>query len=163
MKNNLRFLPDLSDLVNLEILDVSNNCLTEFPSTMWKLVKLTNLNAERNMLERLPPFMGSMGLRRLSLNVNQIESIDPLLKQHPSTPFVLASLEILKLNFNRLSRLPNSIVQLVGLKKLYVCSNKLKYLPPAVGRLTRLELLWGDYNQLNALPDTFHQLRNLKR
>ena len=56
--NDLDILSDdLSDLCNLEILDVSGNRLLDLPATIWRLGLLHVLNASCNLLTSLPlPF-----------------------------------------------------------------------------------------------------------
>lgn len=73
------------------------------------------------------------------------------------------SLEELIANFNKLSRLPETIgFELTNLKKLSVNSNKLVFLPYSTSHLTSLKTLDARLNNLRSLPDDLENLINLE-
>ena len=62
---------------------------------------------------------------------------------------------------NRLSSLPEAIVQLTNLQELYLWGNQLSSLPDAIGSLTNLTELDLGNNRLISLPDAIGSLTNL--
>ena len=77
--------------------------------------------------------------------------------------FYPRSLEELNANFNKLSRLPETIgFELVNLKKLSVNSNKLAFLPMSTSHLTSLKILDARLNNLRSLPEDLENLINLE-
>lgn len=72
-------------------------------------------------------------------------------------------MEELDANFNKLTRLPDTIgFELLNLKKLIVGSNKLASLPSSTGHLMSLTHLDARLNCLQSLPDDLENLTNLR-
>lgn len=73
------------------------------------------------------------------------------------------SLEELNANFNKLSRLPETIgYELSNLKKISINSNKLIFLPQSITHLTNLRTLDARLNCLRCLPEDLENLINLE-
>ncbi|MDR1072856.1 MAG: AAA family ATPase, partial [Treponema sp.] len=70
--------------------------------------------------------------------------------------------ETIDLSGNRLSKLPETIVNLQNLKKLKASDNDLTELPENIDRLSLLETLDVSHNRLTHLPDGIKNLRRLK-
>ena len=66
------------------------------------------------------------------------------------------------LGSNELTKLPNSIGNLVALRSLDVDNNKLTALPNSIGNLVCLESLYANHNRLAQLPATIGKLRTLR-
>ncbi|KAL6985013.1 Plant intracellular Ras-group-related LRR protein 6 [Sarracenia purpurea var. burkii] len=76
---------------------------------------------------------------------------------------MISSLEDLNANFNKLTKLPDTLgFELVNLKKLSVNSNKLVFLPQSITHLANLRTLDARLNCLRALPDDLENLTNLE-
>ena len=94
------------------------------------------------------------GTQCFSANTNLIEAV-------PSTIGQLEALTHLRLEKNRLTRLP---VELFGLKNLVVLNasnNKLTSIPHELGTLTQLSRLWLNGNSLGSLPFSIVKLTRL--
>ena len=133
----------VSDLTELEELDLPDNYLEELPTSINKLKNLMRLTSEVNQLRELPQAIAE-----------------------------LSNLTVLSVNNNQLSVLPSNIKHLKNLWRLYLSSNQLAALPDEIGELKELEWLnekmeTGDYsskykNQLTTLPDEIDELKKLK-
>jgi len=76
---------------------------------------------------------------------------------------MIRALEELNANFNKLTKLPDTIgFELINLKKLSVNSNKLVSLPSSTSYLTSLKVLDARLNCLRALPEDLENLVNLE-
>ena len=130
--------------------------LTELPSSITQLSKLTVLAATYLALSKLPQDMGKLtALQRLDLHRNVLDSLPISLGQ-------LKQLEYLDVSFNRFEELPSSIPALENLKVLDLKLNDLLYLPENFHHLSQLETLNITGNaSLEYLPDSFGLLINL--
>jgi len=140
--NHLHNLPNLSNCVNLQKLDCSNNKITklhELPNT------LRELNCEGNILRILPDLSQLHSLQILDCSSNSFKTL-------PTLP---NSLQILNCRYNQLNSLPN----LPNSLQILNCSNnKLTSLPELHTNLKRLSC---KYNQLTELPDLPNSLQEI--
>ena len=74
---------------------------------------------------------------------------------------VLLHAQVLHVNGNELTELPESIGNLQALTELGVYENQLTELPKSIGNLQALTLLHAQHNQLDALPGSIGDLRAL--
>jgi hypothetical protein len=134
--NVISQLPDaaLGAFVNMTALDVSNNTLTELPSSIVQLSKLRILIAKNNGLDS---------------------------ESFPKQFHRLQSLEVLNVGGNQLSEVPQSFLELRVLKALYMGSNNIKYIPCRIGDITTLEVLYLGGNRLVEIPATIGKLTQL--
>jgi Leucine-rich repeat (LRR) protein len=72
------------------------------------------------------------------------------------------NITILGLTACNLSYLPESIGELINLKKLYLNKSRLKTLPKSIGNLTLLEILDLEQNEIYILPEEIGLCENLK-
>lgn len=73
----------------------------------------------------------------------------------------LLQLEVLILNDNQITSLPNSLFDLRRLKKLNLDNNQLTNLPGSIKKLSALEVLGVENNQLSQLPLELHACTEL--
>lgn len=134
--------------------------ISTFPSWLFKLTHVTELDLSCNQLKKLPDNIGSFSsLRWLDLHSNKLESV-------PDSIGKLVRLTHLNLCNNRLTSasLPCAMGLLTDLKCLNLGMNQLDSLPPALVALDGLNELGLFDNRLVVLPDftkVFHNLTKL--
>jgi len=105
----------LSDLGELTVLDLHNNCLDKLPEDIGALHSLTTLYLQNNKLKQLPSSLGSLThLTSLNLSGN-------LLKELPATISKLSNLRMLDLTDNvKLKKMPRDLCRCRCLDTLLV-------------------------------------------
>ncbi|RDL43305.1 protein kinase [Marinomonas piezotolerans] len=138
----------------LEVLDLSDNHLSELPDDLTSLVNLKILFASNNQFEHVPDVLGRMPkLEMIGFKHNRIRTVS----KHclpPQTRWLI-------LTDNQIQELPDSIGRLTRLEKLALAGNALTKLPDSFGGLTNLGLLRISANRLNAFPDVVLSLPKL--
>ncbi|KAL9063600.1 MAG: hypothetical protein Q9157_008163, partial [Trypethelium eluteriae] len=132
------FFPDIAteDIANdedgkgpqfggLELLDMHRNLLHSLPLGLRRLERLTTLNLSYNRLQNdaLEVITHVRSLRELKLAHNKFEGA------LASSIGRLENLEILELQDNRLSSLPDTLRELINLRVLHLAENNLDMLP----------------------------------
>jgi protein scribble len=109
----------------LQELILTENFLKQLPATIGQLVKLTNLNVDRNALQTIPREIGKCGLIMLDHSIskgllNGMDDINVLniVAGH------LNQLGVLSLRENRLHYLPSEVGLCKGLQVLDVAGNR---------------------------------------
>jgi hypothetical protein len=144
----LKYAPDV------ELLDLSNNQLHELPEWFARLRSLKVLFLSSNRFSHLPKVLRRISsLKMLGIRSNQIEEI-----AEDSLPPALAWLT---LTDNRLTKLPDSIGTLVGLRKLLLAGNQLNNLPESLTRAKSLELIRLSANHFESFPEWLFTLPSL--
>lgn len=143
-------------LINLKMLKLSHNKLTEFPKSLERCVALERLDLSHNNIHFLSDECGELqSLEEFRLQNNALVEV-------PETIGNISSLRILNLTHNRITTLPTSIGNLQYLQQLLLCHNNIKHLPiecGALGRLSRLEI--DHNNHLGALDTFFRHLSSI--
>ncbi|MDR2940394.1 MAG: GTP-binding protein [Clostridiales bacterium] len=153
--NNLNGFDNIGALSALTHLGLSNNSLTELPSSIGKLSNLTHLNIGSNNLKKLTcPIGGFSNLTHLNISSNNLNELPGFIGN-------LSKLVFLDASFNKLKKLPSSISALSKLVSLRITGNNLKELPEFIGNLPKLTILGISGNRLNKLPESIGCLSKL--
>ena len=138
----------------LEVLDLSNNQLSDLPANFAKLTKLKRLFLSFNQFQHIPRVLSQCPeLIMIAFKGNQITEFS----EH-SLP---QSTQWLILTDNQLTQLPHSMGELTKLKKLALAGNQLTHLPVTMQNCTALELVRLSANKLTQLDDWLFELPKL--
>lgn len=74
----------------------------------------------------------------------------------------LATVQVLRLENNRLEALPDNIGELPSLTKLDISTNCLRQLPASMGRLKRIQRIDAANNMLVRVPPSMGHLKTIK-
>jgi hypothetical protein len=134
----------LSD--TLEILDLSDNALTDLPEDLHRLTHLQIVFCSNNPFTRLPESLGQCPrLQVVGFKACRIEEVPA----HALPP----TLRSLILTDNRVEFLPDALGQCAHLQKLMLAGNRLQHLPASLANCKRLELLRISANAIGRLPE----------
>ena len=133
-----------------------NNCgLVKFDSRIAKLVNLTVLNLNENRLSELPESLEDLRcLKELYLARNQFSAIPSCI----FLPAMRSSLRLLDMSVNQLKNIPPQICLVEKLTNLKVDCNDINSLPYNIGMLSSLKYLSVAKNSLKILPHGFCKL-----
>ena len=156
--NNFDAIPEkfLNELSNLEFLNLSKNRLTCIPPQLPNLQNIHVLDLSNNRLSEcgeLLTFEGLFFLMALNLSGNQLIHLHPSIGQLET----LISLDISK---NELDRLPDEFQGLCSLQALILLGNKFTTLPACLTQLKGLKELGIGIND-NLLTDATYRALNL--
>lgn len=159
--NQIKFLsPIIHSFHNLQVLDLSQNLLTQLPQCITQLTKLTTLIASNNQLDNdsFPKDFGTSlagSLKVLSLGGNQFKSV-------PAEILELTQLRSLYLGGNCIEEITRDIKKLENLRVLYLGGNQLTSIPQEIGLLQNLQSLSVCENRIRSLPSSIAFLRSLR-
>ena len=151
-----QFPPEIFDLAeSLEILDLTNNSLSELPHDLYRLKKLRIIFCSSNQFTQLPEALGQCeNLSMIGFKANKINHI-------PENSIPTEKLRWFIVTDNALKNLPNSLGDCVNLQKLMLAGNQLTTLPESMANCHALELLRISANQFKVLPDFLFDLPKL--
>lgn len=138
----------------LEILDLSNNHLSELPDDLHRFTKLKILFCSLNPFKELPEVLGKCSnLEMIGFKSCQIERV--------SAQALPPKLRWLILTDNQISQLPDCFDKTPNLQKLALACNQLTALPDTLTHCSRLELIRVSANQLAEFPGVLCQMPSL--
>ncbi|XP_023231241.1 leucine-rich repeat protein 1-like [Centruroides sculpturatus] len=120
--------PRILKLSHLHTLDLQGNKITELPSMLSSLC-LRSLNIEDNKIEQFPKEICAGNLMKFLLHLNLNGNLISIL---PPEFCHFKQLNSLKINSNKLVKLPENIGKLKNLKVFMARNNCLKYLPLSI-------------------------------
>ncbi|XP_072170144.1 uncharacterized protein [Diadema setosum] len=146
---------DIQRLVNLRVLCLDTNELTELHASVCQLVQLERLVLSNNLLTTLPSdFRELQQLKSLHLANNYYEEI-------PEAVFDLKQLEFIDVSDNKILKVSDRIGELSNLEALLMLYNLLEELPESIGKCSNLRNLWLGMNRLTTLPRGIGRLLKL--
>ncbi|MFN3404247.1 MAG: FlgD immunoglobulin-like domain containing protein [Cytophagaceae bacterium] len=140
--NQIKQLPDLSNLVNLEILQVRENELTSLPS-LNSFTKLKRLFIDNNNITSLPSLDNLISLDHFICSDNPLGRLPDMSKMVKLRRFICIS--------NNLTQLP-SFKGCISLEELLCDFNQIKTFPEFED-YHKIKEIKMQYNQLEHLPD----------
>ncbi len=147
----------ISELINLEVLLLGGNNLSDLHESFYKLQKLRRLSLARNKFNKIPDVLFKLkNLEKLYLYKNKIINI-------PNKFQELHKLNIITLNYNNIKEIPVSFFNLIKLKELYLDNNIIEEIPYEILNLKELENLELSNNKLKTIPSSLLELKNLNR
>ncbi|ELR15142.1 protein phosphatase 2C domain containing protein [Acanthamoeba castellanii str. Neff] len=139
--------PELAYMINLEMLSMAQNELTELPKSFGKLSKLVALNLNTNLFAEVPKVLGKLpALSILDMRNNRVTEISP------GTLKKMTALTKLMLRYNRIVALPAEVGHLKNLQLLSIRNNHLISVPPELNQLEKLQVFDARGNQLRSIP-----------
>lgn len=147
--------PQIINLKNLEILRLANNDIQEIPENTKELTHLRICNLDSNV---------NLNFKHAILILSKLDSLKALTISKiktfsfPLELLLLRNLELLSLNDNCISEIPENIETLAKLNTLWLTNNKIKNVDN-IFRLKSLQNLYLDGNQITRFP---HDLINNK-
>ena len=134
--NNIEDIPpEISNLTCLETLNLLYNGITEIIPEMCNLKSLSSLYFGYNGITIIPREICNLtSLTELLLNDNCITDFPPELCQ-------LANLSVLCLNNNTITKIPHELSQLTNLTELHLNNNNIEEIPSELFHLTNLSVL----------------------
>ena len=158
-KLNLNTVPQkLSTYTNLEVLNLSNNVISQKFNIVNGLSKLTDLDLSGNQLTTIPAAIGlNVNLKSLNLSNNNFSA-------NYSAPLsTLKNLEWLSLEINQIENFPTELNQLTKLIHLNFGRNKISGGLSSLLNLTNLEQLFLNNNTFSGeFPTELLQLKKLQ-
>lgn len=143
----MEHLPEeISGLVNLTDLHLSQNMLETIPNGICKLTKLTILKLDQNRLHTMNDAIGAC------VNMQELILTENFLMRLPNSIGNMTKLNNLNVDRNALLDLPPEIGNCVSLGVLSLRDNKLTKIPAELGNCAILHVLDVSGNRLNHLP-----------
>lgn len=140
--------------LDVEILDLGNNQLSDLPDNLPDLKNLRILFLTNNHFEHIPAVLSQCeALEMIAFKTNQLKRVD----EH----CLPKSTRWLILTENHIEQLPESFGELTQLRKLALAGNRLTSLPESMQQCRELELVRLSANRFTSISDWLLQLPKL--
>ncbi|KAL1442183.1 hypothetical protein MTO96_030894 [Rhipicephalus appendiculatus] len=177
--------PDIFDLEDLFVVDLSYNDLREIPTNLERARGLLVLNLAYNRIETIPHqlFVSLVDLIHLDLSGNQLETLPPQMRRlvslqtlvlndnpsrplpaeaAPSTDITTTVLSDVDFSQNALPRIPDVLYTLTTLRRLNLSDNAITEVSPVIGDVWKnIRSLNLSRNKLTSLPAALCKLTTL--
>ncbi len=177
--NRLISIPIISNVQNLNFLNISSNRLENITKTIGKLVNLKTLNLNNNKLHELPEEVGNLtnlevftfDQNKISIlpeNFKNLNSIIYLSFKHNNFnefPIVITNFKNLRhldMQANKIKNIPNEIGELINLETILLFINRLERISHLISKLKKLRILHLGHNNLGNIPKAFNELKSLE-
>ncbi|SDR66586.1 Protein kinase domain-containing protein [Polaribacter sp. KT25b] len=138
----------------LEILDLSDNQISELPDSISQLKNLKIIFFERNNFTEFPTILKKLPLlNMIGFKSNHIKTV-------PENAFP-PMLKWLILTNNEIKKIPKSIGDCLLLQKCTIAGNQIEELPSEMSNCVNLELLRISANKLQLIPNWLFELPKL--
>ena len=145
----------ISNLSQLQSLDLSDNQLTEIPEVISNLSQLQSLNLSDNQLTEIPGAIANLSqLQKLDLSHNRIREILDAITN-------FTQLQYFGLSHNQIREIPEAIAKLDQLDELNISHNQITELPNGITNISQLRFLNLDNNQIREIPEAIANLPQL--
>ncbi|WP_028768019.1 leucine-rich repeat-containing protein kinase family protein [Shewanella fidelis] len=139
---------------SLEVLDLSDNNLSELPDNLDQLTQLKILFLTNNNFDSVPSVLARCPkLEMISFKSNKLTSVPEQSLPEQTRWLILTD--------NQIESLPEDMGRLYRLQKLALAGNKLTSLPDSMANCKQLGLARLSANAMTALPDWLFQLPKL--
>ncbi|MDG1733229.1 MAG: leucine-rich repeat-containing protein kinase family protein [Thalassotalea sp.] len=139
---------------SLEVLDLSNNQLSELPDEFSCLKRLKILFLSQNNFRQFPEILKHCpNLEMIGFKSNKITTVAENSLPEKTRWLILTD--------NKISALPDSMGDLGNLQKLMLAGNRISSLPESMAKCKNLELIRLSENRLSQLPNWLLQLPKL--
>ena len=138
----------------LEILDLSNNHISDLPDELASLINMKILFLSSNDFEHIPAVLALCPkLEMISFKSNKLATVDEDVLPLDTRWLILTD--------NKIQALPASMGKLHRLQKLALAGNRLTELPATMADCQNLELARLSANEFKYMPDWLFQLPKL--
>jgi adenylate cyclase len=143
---------------DIESLTLSRNPTLDIPGDFVQLcTSLQELRLSNMCIRKVPQSVQNFTtLKRLDLSSNRISSVDDIALNR------LPDLQQLRMQNNRMEKLPWYFIRLHMLRFLNISNNKFQDLPEEICKMRGLEELDISFNMISQLPENLQSLRRLK-
>lgn len=152
----------IGKLSNLTSLYIANAQITKLPKGIEKLTSLTDLELYNLPLEELDPEMFAKLPNLVSANISAIYGMSPekLLEGLEGLCKNCPELQLLYLNYNKLTTLPENLYRLTDLRLLDASHNKISTLK-SMQPMAPIQLML-DFNNIREIPADFCKTHDLE-
>ncbi|PLN81214.1 leucine-rich repeat protein [Aspergillus taichungensis] len=150
--------PNIRNLINLEILDLHENALTDLPDSIADLTSLRVLNVSNNRLNSLPfDALQNLPLKEIGASKNKLQGT-----LIPAAVGRIETLRILDVSGNALLKLAeHETLELPNLQTLTIGVNRMQCLPNMTSWQALLTLSAED-NNISDFPEGFTALKQIR-